>query len=149
MRAKTWVSAAIVVLATALLVVILWPAEDPLANVSTVAIQPPDWERTDPGQAVRVQFMDGLTVTLGRRDIRIVTDPKIADAVLVVRDVRVEGFEFRLDSGQLTGRLSATCVFTELRTGRARVMDFTLELRNGTVRATLAARKFWQFWKPR
>lgn len=147
MRAKTLVSAAIVVLAAALLVVILWPTEDPLANVNTVAIQPPDWERTDPGQAVRVPFMDGLTVTLGKRDIRIVTDPKIADAVLVVRDVRLEGVEFRLESGQIAGRVSATCVLTELRTGHTRVMDFSLELRNGAVRATLAARRFWQFWK--
>lgn len=147
MRAKTLVSAAIVVIATAFLVVILWPAEDPLANVNTVAIQPPDWERTDPSQAARVPFMDGLTVTLGRRDIRIVSDPKAADAVLVVKDVRVEGFEFRLESGQLTGRVSATCVLTELRTGDTRIMDFTFELRNGTVRATLAARRFWQFWK--
>jgi hypothetical protein len=149
MRTKTWIGAAVVILATALLVVVLWPGEDPLATVSTVAIQPPDWERTDPGQVVRVPFMDGLTVTLGKRNIRIVTDPQTADAVLVVRDVRVEGFELRLDSGQLTGRLSATCVLTELRTGRERVMDFTLELREGTVRATLAARRFWQFWRRR
>jgi hypothetical protein len=79
--------------------------------------------------------------------VRIVADTQAADAVLVVRDVRVEAIELRLDSGQLTGRVNATCVLTELRTGDNWVMDFTLELRNGTVRASLAVRKFWQFWK--
>jgi len=91
--------------------------------------------------------MDGLTVSLGAKDVRIVTDADEAAAVLVVRDVRVDSVEVRLDSGEITGRMSATCALTELHTGRTRVMDFRLDLRNGTVRATLTPRKFWQFWK--
>ncbi|HAZ30600.1 TPA: hypothetical protein DCY65_03400 [Candidatus Acetothermia bacterium] len=147
MRRKSWTTAVVVVIATVLFVAILWPPEDPLSNVRTVAIHPPNWQQTDSGQTIRVPFMDGLTVTLGRRDVRIVRDPQTADAVLVVDHVRVEGFDLRLDSGQLTGRLSATCVLTDLRTGDTRVMDFTLELRRGELRATFAARPFWQFWK--
>ncbi len=147
MQAKTSIGAALGIAATAVLVVVLWPTPDPLANVSTVAIRPPDWERDSANQAVRGPFMDGLTVTLNERNVRIVADTQAADAVLVVRDVRVEAIELRLDSGQLTGRVNATCVLTELQTGDTWVMDFTLELRNGTVRASLAARKFWQFWK--
>ena len=145
MRARTWIGVAVVIVVTALLVVILWPTPDPLANVETVAIRPPDWERTD--QALWAPFMDGLTVSLGAKDVRIVTDANEADAVLVVRDVRVDSVELRLDSGEIIGRMSATCALTELRTGRTRVMDFRLDLRNGTVRATLTPRKFWQFWK--
>ncbi len=147
MPARTWISVAIVLLVTVLAAVVLWPAEDPLANVSTVAIQPPDWDRTDPSQALRAPFMDGLAVTLGRRHVRIVADPKAADALLVVKDIRVAKIEFRFESGELTGRVSAICVLTEARTGKGHVMDFTLELGNGTLRATLTPRKFWQFWK--
>ncbi len=130
---------------TVLLAVVLWPAPDPWARVHTVAIQPPDWERTD--QVLRVPFMDGLTVTLGAKNVRIVADPQAADAVLVVQSVRVDLIELRLDSGELRGKMSATCVLIELRTGRSQVMDFHLELRGGTVRATLTARRFWEFWK--
>lgn len=147
MQTKTWIGAATVIAVTAMLVVVLWPAPDPLANVSTVAIRPPDWERDPANRAVQGPFMDGLTVTLGTRNVQIVADANAADAVLAVQDVRVDSIEFRLDSGQLTGRMSATCVLTELRTGRAQLMDFRLELRDGAVRATLTARKFWQFWK--
>lgn len=40
MRARTWIGVAVVIVVTALLVVILWPTPDPLANVETVAIRP-------------------------------------------------------------------------------------------------------------
>ncbi|MBC7220428.1 hypothetical protein H5T55_02965 [Candidatus Bipolaricaulota bacterium] len=147
MRTKTVIGLAVAIVGVALLVVVLWPAPDPLARVETVAIRPPDWEKEPANPAVRVPFMDGLTVTLGERNIRIVADPQAADAILVVRDIRVESLEFRLESGQLTGRVSATCVLTEVRTGETRIMDFALEIKDGGVRATLVARKFWQFWK--
>ena len=146
MRKRTSIGIAAVLVVTALIIV-LWPAPDPLARVDTVAIRPPDWERDPANQAVRGPFMDGLTVTLNQRNVRIVADAGAADAVLVVQDVRVGSIEIRLDSGQLRARMSATCVLTEVRTGKTQVMDFTLEIRDGTVRASLVARKFWQFWK--
>ncbi|QAA76593.1 MAG: hypothetical protein BIP78_0827 [Candidatus Bipolaricaulis sibiricus] len=144
MKKKASFGIAAVIVVT-LLVIVLWPPPDPLARVDTVAIRPPQWERTDP--SVRGPFMDGLTVTLNERNVRIVADASAADAVLVVEEVRVDSIEVRLDSGQLRARLSATCVLTELKTGTRHQMDFRLELRDGTVRATLTARRFWEFWK--
>lgn len=147
MRARTLIGVAVISVVTVLIVIVLWPAPDPLARVETVVIRPPDWEKEPANPAVRVPFMDGLTVTLGERNIRIVADPQAADAILVVRDIRVESLEFRLESGQLAGRVSATCVLTEARSGDTRTLDFVLEIKDGGVRATLVARKFWQFWK--
>ena len=146
MKTRTSIGIAAVLVVTALIIV-LWPAPDPLARVDTVAIRPPDWERDPANQAVRGPFMDGLTVTLNQRNVRIVADARAADAVLAVQEVRVDSIEIRLDSGQLRARMSATCVLTELGTGTRHVMDFRLELRDGTVRATLTARRFWEFWK--
>ncbi|MEW6216417.1 MAG: hypothetical protein AB1543_01875 [Candidatus Bipolaricaulota bacterium] len=147
MRAKAWIGTAFVIFATILVVALLWPVPDPFANVSTVAIRPPDWGQTD--RSLQAPFMDELTITLGTKNVRIIADANAADAVLSVQDVRVDSIELRLDSGKLTGRMSATCVLTELRTGGTQLMDFRLELRDGTVRTTLTARRFWQFWKPR
>lgn len=144
---RTWIGAALLVIVAGLLAVVLWPTPDPLAHVDTVAIRPPDWERDPANRAVQGPFMDGLTVTLNERDVRIVADADAADAVLAVQDLRVDSIELQLDSGQLRGRMSATCVLTDPRTGRTQVMDFRLELRDGAVRATRRARRFWEFWK--
>jgi len=135
----------VALVATALLVILLWPAPDPLAGVTTVAVRPPDWEGRDP--ALRAPFLDGLSVTLGGKNVRLVADPAAADAVLAVQDIRVDSIELRLQSGELTGRMSATCLLTDVRTGRTHAMDFRLELRDGTVRATLTPRRWWQFSK--
>lgn len=142
MRRRTWIGVGMVIAVTVLLVLVLWPPPDPLAGVTTVAIQPPDWEGRDP--TLRAPFLDGLSVTLGTKDVRLVADPTAADAVLAVQDVRVDSVVLRLDSGVLTGRLSATCLLTDRRTGRTQAMDFRLELRDGTVRATLTPRRWWQ-----
>jgi len=145
MKAKTWIGAALVVIVAGLLAVVLWPAPDPLARAETVAIRPPDWEAQN--QAIRGPFTDGLTVTLGNRNVRIVADPAHADAVLAVQGVRIHSLELRLESGEISGRASAFCQLTERATGKAYPMDFTLELKDGTIRASLVSRKFWQFWK--
>ncbi|MCR4392051.1 MAG: hypothetical protein NUV94_04550 [Candidatus Acetothermia bacterium] len=117
MRKKAYIGTAVGTVVTALLLVILWPAGDPLAGVETVAI---------------------------------VGDPTAADAVLTIKDVRVDRVELLIEQGRVLGRLSATCTVTDVRTGKAQVMDFYLAylaLENGQVRADLVPRKFWQFWK--
>lgn len=146
-RTKVWIGTAPLVIVAGVLAVVLWPAPDPLAGVNTVAILLPDWERDPADRAVQGPFMDGLTVTLNKRNVRIVADAGAADAVLAVQEVRVDSIELRLDSGQLRGRMSAACVLTDLRTGRTHRMDLQLQLGDGTVRATLRARRFWEFRK--
>ncbi|MCR4391182.1 MAG: hypothetical protein NUV94_00020 [Candidatus Acetothermia bacterium] len=143
MRGNTRIAAAVALGMAALGLALLWPAPDPLAGASTVAVRLPDGK----DQTLRAPLLEGLSITLGKRDVRIVADPAGADAVLAVQDVQVESVELRLDSGGLTGRLSALCLVTDLRTGREHTMDLRLELRDGEVRATLTARRFWEFWK--
>jgi hypothetical protein len=144
MKRRTWISASLVVLA-ALVVIVLWPPSDPLAGVETVAVRVGD----EQGPSGTVDFESELRVVLGDRDIRIVSDEAAADIVLLLTDLRVHlgDIEISLTEGRLSGRASAECILTDVRTGEVHTMDFTLRIENGTVRAALVARRFWQFWK--
>jgi len=144
MSERTWIWGGLAVVVVAVVVIVLWPAPDPLAGVETVAVRVGD--RPASGD---VDFEGELRVVLGDRDIEIVSDEASADAVLSLTDLRVNlgNVEISLTEGRLSGRASAECVLTDVRTGEVHTMDFYLRFDNGSVRAELVPRKFWQFWK--
>ena len=144
MSKRTWIWGGVAAVVVAVVVIVLWPAPDPLAGVETVAVRVGD--RPASGD---VDFESELRIVLGDRDIEIVSDEASADAVLSLTDLRVNlgDVEISLTEGRLSGRASAECVLTDVRTGEVHTMDFHLRFENGSVRANLVPRKFWQFWK--
>ena len=144
MSKRTWIWGGLAAVVVAVIVVVLWPAPDPLAGVETVAVRVGDQPASGD-----VDFESELRVVLGDRDIAIVSDEASANAVLSLTDLRVDlgNIETSLTEGRLSGRASAECVLTDVRTGEVHTMDFYLRFENGSVRAELVPRKFWQFWK--
>lgn len=145
MRKRNWIWGGLGAVVVAIVVIVLWPAPDPLAGVETVAVRVGD-EPAPPGN---VDFESELRVVLGNRDIEIVSDEASADAVLSLTDLRVNlgDIEISLTEGRLSGRASAECVLTDVRTGAIHTMDFVLRIENGEASAELVPRKFWEFWK--
>ncbi len=146
MQAQTkWILGIVGVLAAAIVIVALWPAPDPLANVETVAVRVGDDEPSQGG----IDYQEELGIVLSGRNLRIVSDESAADVVLALNDFRVNlgDIEISLTDGHVSGRASAVCVVTDVRTGEVHTMDFLLRFENGEVHADLVARKFWQFWK--
>ena len=83
MTSKTkWIVGLIGVLAAAILVIVLWPAPDPLAGVETVAIRVGD----EPPSRGAFDYEEELGIVLSGRDIRIVSDESTADLVLSLDD---------------------------------------------------------------
>ncbi len=144
MSKRTWIWGGLAAVVVAAVVIVLWPAPDPLAGVETVAVRVGD----EPASG-DVDFESELRVVLGDRDIEIVSDEASADVVLSLTDLRVNlgDIEISLTEGRLSGRASAECVLTDVRTGEVHTMDFYLRFENGSVRAELVPRKFWHFWK--
>jgi len=145
MSRGNWIWGGLAAVVVAIVVIVLWPAPDPLAGVETVAIRVGD----EPTRSGDVDFESELRVVLGNRDIEIVSDEASADVVLSLTDLRVNlgDIEISLTEGRLSGRASAECVLTDVRTGGVHTMDFTLRIENGEVSAELVPRKFWEFWK--
>ncbi len=141
-----WIGGVVAVVAVIVAVVLLWPAPDPLAGVRTVALR----VGNEPAAAGVLDLEAALRVKLGERDIRIVSDEGSADAVLAVTAARLNlgNVEVNFTSGNVSGRASAVCRITDVRTGRSYVMDFRVVVAKGEVRADLVGRRFWQFWKP-
>ncbi len=133
----------------AVLVLVLWPAPDPLWQASSVAL---DFGETPTDPAGQAWITAGLALSLetrtGRR-ITVGTDPTQADCLLVVRSIRLHQGQLRWEDQGLWGKAEATCQVVEVASGRKVTYDLVLELRNGELRATLRPRKFWEFWKPR
>jgi len=144
MNRRTWIWSGLAAVVVAIVVIVLWPAADPLAGVETVAIRVGD----EPAAGV-VDFESELRVALGDRDIRIVSDEATADVLLSLTDLRVNlgDIEISLTGGQVSGRASAECVLTDVRNGTVHTMDLRLRIEDGTVSADLVPRKFWQVWK--
>jgi hypothetical protein len=144
MSRRTWIWGGLALVVAAVVIVVLWPAPDPLAGVETVAVRVGDGSASGD-----VDFESELRVVLGDRDIRIVSDEAAADVVLSLTDLRVNlgDIEISLTEGRLSGRASAECILTDVRTGGIHTMDFNLRIENGAVSAELVPRKFWQFWK--
>ncbi len=142
-RFRWWMG--LLAIALGLVVVLLWPAPDPLAGVETVALR----VGSDGASHRDVDYQEELSLVLSGRDIRIVSDESAADLLLSLDDFRVNlgDIEISLAEGRVRGRASAVCYVTDLRSGRTYIMDFTLRFQNGDVKAELAGRRFWEIWK--
>jgi hypothetical protein len=145
MTRRSWILVGASTVVVAVAVLLAWPAPDPLAGVDTVALRIGD-EAVSPV----VDFAGELRVVLGRRNLRIVSDERTADAVLALTNARLGlgNIELALAGGKFSGRATAVCRVVNVRTGRAYVMDLVVTLRDGDVRANLVGRRFWEFWKP-
>ena len=145
MNKRTWIGGGLGIIVVAIVVIVLWPAPDPLAGVETVAVR----VGGEPAPSGHVDFERELRIVLGDRDIEIVSDETSADVILSLTDLRVNlgDIEISLTEGRLSGRANAECILTDVRTGKVHTMDFNLRIENGTVSAELVPRKFWQFWK--
>jgi len=146
---KKWTitGSVVAVIAIAVLIIVFWPTDDPLAGVEKVAIQSPNWGEEPQGEIIQGPFIDGLEVTLGEKNITIVGTDAEADAILAIKEIEVGRIEVLIQEGSIRGRVTAVCTLVDLQTGKERVMDFHLTLEDGTVEADLVARKFWQVWK--
>ena len=144
-RRTGWVLGVVCLVAVAIVIVLLWPASDPLEDVRTVAVRFGSEGSTSGG----IDVGDQLFVVLGDRNITIVSDEANADAVIEVTDLTVNlgDVEFSLTDAGLRGRASAICTLRDVRTDRTHVMDFRLEFDGERVTADLVPRKFWEFWK--
>jgi len=145
MNKRTWIWSGLAAVVLAVVVIVLWPAPDPLAGIETVAVRVGD----EPSRSGDVDFESELRVVLGNRDIEIVSDEASADVILSLTDLRVNlgDIEISLTEGRLSGRASAECILTDVRTGEIHTMDFVLRIENGEISAELIPRKFWEFWK--
>jgi len=144
-RRTKWLAGLLGILIAAILVIVLWPAPDPLAGVETVAIRVGD--EIPSHQAV--DYEGELGVVLSGRDIRIVSDESTADLVLSLDDFRVNlgDIEISLTEGSFRGKASAVCIVANVQTGETYTMDFVIRFESGDVHAELTGRKFWEFWK--
>jgi len=77
----------------------------------------------------------------------VVEDPAEADLLLEISEVRLEEAELTLGEGGLSGKLSATCLATDLRTGEAHRLFLYVTLEDGVLQAKLVAKRPWQFWR--
>ena len=146
MKLRTqWIVGLSAILATAVLVLLFWPAPDPLAGVDTVAVR----VGNDTSSSQVIDFETELGLVLSGRNIRVVSDEASADLVLSLDDFRINlgDIEISLTEGSLRGKASAICVVTDVRTGQTHTMDFVVQIENGDVRAELVGRKVWEFWK--
>lgn len=144
MARRSWTLVGAGAVVVAVVVLLAWPAPDPFAGVDTVALH-----IGDEGASPVVDFAGDLQVVLGRRNLRIVSDERTADAVLALTYGRLDlgDVELALAGGKLWGRATAVCRVVNVRTHRDYVMDLTVTLRDGDMHADLVGRKFWEFWK--
>ena len=144
-RRVQWIVGLAAILVVIFLVLLLWPAPDPLADVNTVAVR----VGSDAASSQMVDFETELGLVLSGRDIRIVSDESAADLVLSLDDFRVNlgDIEISLTDGKFQGKATAVCVVTDVRTGEIHTMDFVIQIENGDVSAQLIGRKIWEFWK--
>jgi len=142
-----WIGGILAAVVVAIVVIVLWPAADPLAGVETVAVRL-GGESIGDGP---IDVEDQLRVFLGDHDIQIVADEDAADAVLDVTDLTLNlgDIEVSLSEGGIRGRASAICTLRDVRTRKIHVMDFHIRFAESGVRADLVPRKFWQVWKKR
>jgi hypothetical protein len=140
-----WIVGLIVTALAVVLVLLLWPAPDPLADVETVAVR----VGNDASSSQVVDFETELGLVLSGRNIRVVSDESAADLVLSLDDFRVSlgDIEISLTDGDFRGKATAICVVTDVRTGKTHTMDLAIEIENGDVHAELVGRKIWEFWK--
>ena len=136
MNAKGW-GILIGVLVIGAAIIVLWPAQDPLAGVQTVAITGPDGQK--PGLASEI--LSGLQIALDNHHIQIVAETSEADAVVMIEP---KAAEMRIDEQGLRARVR--CLVT--REDRKQYeMDLYITADGKGVTAKLESHKFWEFWK--
>ena len=127
----------------AVVVIVLWPAPDPLRNARTVYLD------TGAGQGDRgaAELEDGLGFVLNDRNLVLVPNRAEADAEIRIRNISVNLGDVTVSLGQggISGRVTAACEVTNLRSDKMYTMDLTVTVRNGTVSAKLVGRRFWEF----
>ncbi len=139
MRTRSWATVVLIV-GLALGLVFLWPAPDPFAGVETVALATPS------GEALRLPqgVLDGLEIALGDRNVRLVTRPDEADAVLAIEP---EAAQIFIDERGLRARVR--CTLTERRTGERYTLDLYVTLDDRGLNAKLVVRRPWEVWAER
>lgn len=132
-------------LVVAVVVIVLWPAPDPLRDARTVYL---DTGAAQGGRGA-TELEDGLGFVLNDRNLVLVPNRAEADAEIRVQDISVNLGDVTVSLGQggLSGRVKAACGVTNLRNNKTYTMDLTVTVQNGSVSAKLAGRKFWEFWK--
>lgn len=134
-------------LVVVILVIVFWPTPSPFAGIDTVAVQSPNWGQAPKGEVIKGPFIEGLEVTLGEENITIVGNLDEADALLAITEIKTGKIEVRLEEGQITGLITATCILTNLDNGKYYTLDFYLTFGDGEPRSRLKVRRFWEFWK--
>ena len=142
-QTKLWMSVGLV-LVVGLVVILAWPAPNPLADAQTVAIR-----SSSSASASSINLREELQLVLSGRNLRIISDESAADLVVTLDEVRVNlgDVEVSLSDGDLRGRASAVCIVTDVRSGRTYTMDLLVRFDTKGVHASLSGRRFWQFWK--
>lgn len=132
-------------IAIAVVVIVLWPAPDPLRNAQTVYL---DTGAAQGGHGA-AELEDGLGFVLNDRNLVLVPDRASADAVIAVQSITVNlgNVSVSLGQGGITGKVKAACGVTNQRSNKKYTMDLTVTVQNGTVSAKLVGRRFWMFWK--
>lgn len=136
MNAKGW-GIVIGILVIAAAIIVLWPAQDPLAGVQTVAITGPSGQR--PGLASEV--LQGLEIALDEHHIRIVAETSEADAVVMIEP---KAADIRIDEQGFRARVR--CLVTR-EDGRHYDMDLYVTVSGQGLTAKLESHRFWEFWK--
>ncbi|OGF54924.1 MAG: hypothetical protein A2Z21_08265 [Candidatus Fraserbacteria bacterium RBG_16_55_9] len=136
MNAKGW-GILLGVLAITAAIIVLWPAQDPLAGVQTVAITGPDGQK--PGLASEI--LSGLQIALDDHHIQIVAETSEADAVVMIEPKAVD---MRIDEQGFRARIR--CLVTR-EDGRQYEMDLYITADGTGVTAKLESHKFWELWK--
>lgn len=131
---KRW-TLVLLILGIAAGIVLVWPAPDPLQGVETVAIATPSGETTP---LLPPEVFDGLEIVLNDRQIRIVSDPSQADAVLTLVPEEVT-VRIRSETG-----LEARARFLLTKDGRRYRLDLVVTLNEQGLTARLVTRRFWE-----
>lgn len=121
----------------AALIVMLWPAPDPLKGVESVAFE------EEPGIASEV--VSGLKFALGDHEIEITNNPDEADAVITLIDASSADFNFSISDEGASGSIHAV-LHLEYQDGRTSTMDLFVTLDENGIKAELKGRKFYEAW---
>lgn len=122
----------------AVIIVVLWPAPDPLQGVESVAIE------GDAG--IASEILNGLLISLEDHEIVITNDPDRADAVLQFVEATSADFSFSVNETGASGTIHAVLLLT-FSDGRKAKLDLNVIIDQDGVRGELKGRKFYEIWK--
>jgi hypothetical protein len=145
MNRKTMTVGFVLAIVAAIVVIVLWPAPDPLRTARTIYLGT-GGSQDEHGRA---QLDEGLSFVLNDRNLTLVPDRTAADVELSIQNVSVNlgDVTVSLAQGGISGRVKAVCRIVDLRNGKTYTMDLAITVDNNAVSAKLVGRKFWEFWK--